>query len=86
MQTWVCSGQVKGTLKDMVRMVESRISHELNQVQLLAQDSLPDEISSKCLELGAWYLDMRGISPRGEVECSFSAAKYKKISEFWFLS
>ena len=54
MQTWVCSGQVKGTLKDMVRMVESRISHELNQVQLLAQDSLPEEISSKCLELGAW--------------------------------
>lgn len=35
---------------------------------------------------GTWYLDMGGISPRDEVERSFSAAKYKKISEFWFLS
>ena len=32
---------------------------------------------------GTWYLDMGGISPRGEVEGSFSAAKYKKI--FWVL-
>ena len=32
---------------------------------------------------GTWYLDMGRISPRGEVEGSFSAAKYKKI--FWVL-
>ena len=32
---------------------------------------------------GTWYLDMGGISPRGEVEGSFSAAKYKKV--FWVL-
>ena len=56
LQTWLCSGHVKGTLKDMVWTVESRISHEVNQVQLLAQESLPEEISSKCLELGAWGL------------------------------
>ena len=56
LQTWLCSGQVKGTLKDMVWTVESRISHEVNQVQLLLQESLPEEISSKCLELGAWGL------------------------------
>ena len=66
-------------------MVESRISHELNQVQLLAQDSLPKEISSKCLELGPWGLgDLvlrhgEGSPPEVKLNVHFQLQNIKKI-------